>query len=185
MSATRCGAVAALCLVCLGSAACVSARAAGAGGPPSEVRHRLFQAPIESDVAREVHARVNAERARRGLALLRWDDAGAAVAAAHSRDMARRDYFAHVDSDGRTASDRLADLVAGCRGWGTAENIWMARDSTGRHRGVPEAAVSGWMASRGHRNNILGPRYDTAGVGVAVADERVYLTQNFWWCGGP
>ena len=185
MSVTGCGTVAALCLVCLGSAEYDPAWADGAAGPPPEVRHRRFQAPIASDIAREVHARVNAERRRRGLAPLRWEDAGAAVAAAHSRDMAHRDYLAHVDADGRTASDRLADLVAGCRGWGTAENIWVARDSTGRHRGVPEAAVSGWMASRGHRNNILGPRYDATGVGVAVAGERVYLTQNFWWCGGP
>ena len=142
-------------------------------------------ARLAADMARDVHARINTERTRRGLAPLRWDDATAAVAAAHSGDMAARDYFAHVDLFGRTASDRTSGLVTGCRGWGTAENIWMARDSTRRHRGAAERAVAGWMASTGHRNNILRARYDTTGVGVAVAGDRVYVTQNFWWCGGP
>ena len=185
MTVARRGAVAALCLVCLGSAARVPARADETGGPPPAGRQGPVRAPAESDVAREVHLRVNAERARRGLAPLRWDDAGAAVAVGHSRDMARNDYFAHVDSAGRAASDRLSGMVAGCSGWGTAENLWMARDPAGSHRRVPEAAVAGWMASRGHRNNILGDRYDTTGVGVAVAGERVYVTQDFWWCGRP
>ena len=46
-------------------------------------------------------------------------------------------------------------------------------------------AVAGWMASPGHRANILRGRYALTGVGVAVASDRVYLTENFWWCGGP
>ena len=185
MSVTSRAAVAAWCLASLGSVAYATAQAEETGEPSPGGRGRPSQALMEDEAARKVHARINAERRRRGLAPLRWDDAGAAVAAAHSRDMARHDYFAHVDSAGRMASDRLADLVAGCRGWGTAENIWMARDSTGRHRGVPETAAASWMASPGHRNNILNSRYDTTGVGVAVAGDRVYLTQSFWWCGRP
>ena len=41
-------------------------------------------------------------------------------------------------------------------------------------------AVEGWMNSQGHRENILDPSYDRAGIGVAIAeDDRVYITQNF------
>ena len=136
---------------------------------------------IEGDVAREVHARINAERTRRGLRALRWDDATAAIAAAHSRDMAARDYFAHEDPFGRTVGDRMSGLVAACRGWGTGENIsWLGG---WRGDGAPAWAVENWMASPGHRANILHRRYDLTGIGVALSGDRIYLTQNFWWCG--
>ena len=95
------------------------------GGPGAH--HSQAARPlIEGDVAREVHARINAERTQRGLVALRWDETTAAIAAAHSRDMAARDYFAHEDPSGRTAGDRMSSLVTACGGWGTGENIiWL------------------------------------------------------------
>ena len=153
--------------------------------PTQEGRGARAQAArplIEGDVAREVHARINAERTHRGLVALRWDETTAAIAAAHSRDMAARDYFAHEDPSGRTIRDRMSGLVAACEGWGTGENImWLGR---WRGHGVPARAVADWMASPGHRANILRGRFNRTGIGVALTGDRVYLTQNFWWCDG-
>ena len=39
--------------------------------------------------------------------------------------------------------------------------------------------VIGWMESAGHRTNIVDPRYDYIGVGVAEGDGYIYATQNF------
>lgn len=40
-------------------------------------------------------------------------------------------------------------------------------------------AVDGWMNSPGHRANILSFEYNCIGIGVAVHNDKVYLTQNF------
>ena len=45
---------------------------------------------------------------------------------------------------------------------------------------IAEGAADGWMDSPGHRENILSPRYNRVGTGVAVSDdESVLITQNF------
>ena len=45
---------------------------------------------------------------------------------------------------------------------------------------IAQNAVSGWMSSPGHRQNILDSSYDRAGVGIAIADDgKVLFTQNF------
>ncbi|MDE0104465.1 MAG: CAP domain-containing protein [Bryobacterales bacterium] len=135
------------------------------------------------DMAHEIHERINAERIRRGLAPLRWDEATVAIAAAHSRNMADNMFFAHRDPRGRKARDRLSHLVSGCQSSWTGENIFMSDNLTGHH-GLPERAVASWMASRGHRSNILRPRFDTTGIGLAVIGSRIYVTQSFLWCSG-
>jgi uncharacterized protein YkwD len=40
-------------------------------------------------------------------------------------------------------------------------------------------AVDGWMKSPGHRENILNPRYDSSGIGVAMVDGQAFATQVF------
>ena len=45
---------------------------------------------------------------------------------------------------------------------------------------IAERAVTGWMNSPGHRQNILTPRYEIEGIGVAFsADNKIYITENF------
>ena len=40
--------------------------------------------------------------------------------------------------------------------------------------------LAGWMASRGHRDNVLLPSHVLAGIGVHTGpDGYVYATQNF------
>ncbi len=40
-------------------------------------------------------------------------------------------------------------------------------------------SVDGWMASQGHRENILTPYFKSEGIGVAKLGSEIYVTQNF------
>ncbi|GAA1400687.1 hypothetical protein GCM10009613_57870 [Pseudonocardia kongjuensis] len=107
----------------------------------------------------------NVERAAAGCSALRVDPRINAAAQGHSEDMAANGYFSHDSRDGRDFADRMT--AAGYPSPG-AENI---------AAGQPDAAtvVADWMASPGHRKNILDCSLSTIGVGLAGG----YWTQNF------
>jgi len=90
----------------------------------------------------------NAFRAAEGLPPLRPDDRLDAAALDHARDMAGNGFFGHAGSDGSTVGNRAR--MPGCTWSGLSENI--AKGQT-----TPEAAISAWIASPGHRRNLLGP----------------------------
>ncbi len=62
--------------------------------------------------------------------------------------MTANGFFAHAGSDGSTVSDRAR--VPGCTWTGLAENIASGQTS-------PDAALTAWINSPGHRRNLLGP----------------------------
>lgn len=108
-------------------------------------------------LAAELFARVNAHRQSLGLAALTWHPAAAAVAQAHSEDMVRRGYFAHVDPDGHDPADRLA--AANVAYWSAAENI--VSDAP-----TADSALAAWLGSDGHRANLESVEYTHQGIGV-------------------
>jgi uncharacterized protein YkwD len=89
------------------------------------------------------------------------------VARAHSKDMAQRGFFDHVNPDGDDPFDRLA-----AAGWDSpvaGENIaWGYPDA--------EQVVDGWMKSPGHCTNIMERSFRWIGVGYYEGD---YWTQVF------
>lgn len=132
----------------------------------------------EDEVAaleRKTFDAVNRKRVQHGHPPLAWNARLADVARAHSADMARRDYFDHVDPEGRHPSDRV--VAAGLPFSYVAENI-------ARNHNMPDpvaAAVNGWMESPGHRANILGAPYVESGLGIAQGpDGTFYFTQLFY-----
>jgi uncharacterized protein YkwD len=100
---------------------------------------------------------LNQVRAQRGLGALRQDAHLTRAAQAFAEDMARHGYFSHQGRDGSTVSTRVR--AAGCRGRGYfAENIaWGQRTA--------QSTFQGWMASSGHRRNMLGRNYGAYGLG--------------------
>ncbi|HUN25111.1 MAG TPA: CAP domain-containing protein [Steroidobacteraceae bacterium] len=81
------------------------------------------------------------------------------VALAHAEDMARNDYFEHVDLAGETPADRVravgyAESLVG-------ENIAYGPDTL-------DEVVEGWLASPGHCANIMDPRFAQMGIGYAA-----------------
>ncbi|MFD3483041.1 CAP domain-containing protein [Streptomyces sp. NPDC058665] len=154
-----------------------STKPAGSAPAPEKTRDRVTtppQTPQPSSTApsgaeAEVLALVNEERAKVGCRPLRADKALNGLAEAFSKDMADRGYFDHTDPDGDTPWDR-ADQ-AGVRNLG-GENI-------ARGQADAQAVMASWMASEGHRENILNCDYKTIGIGAHFADGGPWWTQDF------
>lgn len=118
-----------------------------------------------------VVALTNAQRRAHGCPALTVDRTLAAVAGAHSKDMAARGFFDHVNPDGESAFDRMR--AAGYRYARAAENIAAGY-------ATPEAVMRGWMNSPGHRANILNCSLTQVGVGYATGGSYgTYWTQDF------
>jgi uncharacterized protein YkwD len=105
---------------------------------------------------------------------LRWDDRLAAVARAHSEDMARAGYLSHEGSDGSMPAQRVSYM--GIRWLSTGENVARARDAA--------EAESLFMDEprfqQNHRSNILNPNYTIVGIGAARDSEgALYITEEF------
>jgi uncharacterized protein YkwD len=105
---------------------------------------------------------------------LKWNEKLAAVALAHSRDMLRRRYFAHVDREGRTPMDRIN--AAGIPWGGLAENIALNRTITDAEDDLMDEP----RFKKNHRGNILNPEYTDVGIGIVQAPNGdLYITQDF------
>jgi uncharacterized protein YkwD len=108
---------------------------------------------------------VNAERAAQGKPALRRAAVLDFVSADYSRRMVTETFFGHVGPDGSTVDQRLTAAGYGNtpqRDWTVGENIAWGQDTAS----TPREIVAGWMASEGHRRNILSDRYGEVGVGI-------------------
>ncbi len=111
---------------------------------------------------------VNEQRAANGLAPLTLSTELSNVARTKSQDMHDNNYFSHTSPTYGSPFDMMNAFGISYRTAG--ENIAMGYDT-------PEAVVSAWMNSAGHRANILNGSYTQLGVGY-VADGS-YWTQEF------
>jgi uncharacterized protein YkwD len=101
--------------------------------------------------------RVNAVRVRRGLNPLRVSSELSSAARHHSKDMARSGLCGHESFSYRVS--RFYRRGAGWRRWSAAENVLChARRLTAAD------AVGRWLASPGHRANLLAPEWRDVGV---------------------
>ncbi len=116
--------------------------------------------------------RVNEYRVSHRLRALRYDTSLAAVAREHSEAMARgRTPLGH---DGFTKRAEAVEAFMDFKE--IAENV--AMNNYARPRTVP-VAMSGWLRSPHHRENIEGS-FDVTGVGIARSrDGTFYYTQLF------
>ena len=116
----------------------------------------------------------NKERAGAGVGPLALDATLCAVARARAQDMAAKGYFAHTSPSGETAFDLMAQ--AGYRFRMAAENIARNDYPAGQAASV---AMSSFMASSGHRANILNSGYRRGCVGYAGAGRVHYFAVVF------
>lgn len=175
---TGLGALPAARAVAEGRSPAVPARAAqpapSAASPPARRANRSTPRPAPSTTTgpqARVLVLVNQQRARAGCRALTADARLAAVARAHSADMATRGYFDHVTPEGVDPGTRITRAGYAWSAYG--ENIAM---------GQPDAAavMDAWMNSSGHRANILNCAFRDLGVGLAYdAGHRPYWTQDF------
>lgn len=114
---------------------------------------------------------VNVERQKAGLPALKLDTAMSNVARMKSKDMATNNYFAHQSPTYGSAGDMLTKYGIKWSAWG--ENIASGQKT-------PEAVVTAWMNSSGHRANIMSTNFSRIGVGyVTNSNGTPYWTQMF------
>ncbi|HEV7585029.1 MAG TPA: CAP domain-containing protein [Solirubrobacteraceae bacterium] len=109
---------------------------------------------------------VNRERATHGEGALQTNPRIEQAAQSHTESMAFGGYFEHVGPRGDTPVDRMraSGYIYSSRvGYEIAENLaW----GTGG-QGTPRSIVAAWMASAGHRANILDAHFRDTAVGVS------------------
>jgi uncharacterized protein YkwD len=125
---------------------------------------------IES-LENEVVALTNTERTKRGCAPLTLDVKLRKAARNHSAEMANARKLTHTGTNGSDPGARMT--LAGYNpsgGW--AENVAAGYPT-------PDAVMTGWMNSEGHRANILNCSMKSIGVGAARATNgQLYWTQD-------
>jgi uncharacterized protein YkwD len=117
---------------------------------------------------------LNAERAAQGLSPLAADAALQGAATAFAQDMVTRRFFDHTSPDGGTMLDRLK---AG--GWLPASGAWTAGENIAwgsGDLGTPARIVAAWMASPGHRANILQAAFTQIGLGIVAGAPQAGVT---------
>lgn len=127
------------------------------------------------DLEKEAFRIINQKRAELKLKSLDWSDSIANLARQHSLDMADFKFFSHQGLNGGLIDERAGAL--GIDRWkAISENIAFNKG----FQNPVEFAVERWMLSAGHRQNLLNPRWQQSGVGVAVSpDGAYYFTQVF------
>ena len=153
-------------------------------------------------LAHAVHKEVNRIRREHGLNAMKWNPGLSPVAFGHSRDMARRRFFAHTNPSGEGPHERYVRAGYQCRvpmGEGrfltAGENIFSGH-RVRKWRVWPDGrktpyeystlaaqadrVVVGWMNSPPHRENLLKPAWRTEAIGVYIdAAGGIQVTQNF------
>lgn len=109
----------------------------------------------------EVLRLVNEERAKQGLSSLAWSDSLAESATVRAKEIIVK--FSHTRPDG-TSCFTVNPKARG-------ENIASGYNS-------PQAVVTAWMNSPGHRANILNSSYTTLGIGYVKSAEGGYT--HYW-----
>ena len=134
---------------------------------------------LEQALAEAVLREGNARRTAMGLRPLDPDPRLADSARRYSQKMRDMDFFSHDAPDGESLAQRLpAD--AKFRYAQLGENLWSGQGALDwRATSLSAQATEDWILSPSHRDNLLEPVYDVAGVGVAVDSDRVYITMLY------
>jgi uncharacterized protein YkwD len=139
---------------------------------PQPINASRRAAALECGTADESRALalLNAYRLSAHLTRLACDRQALRVARAHSQDMCDRRYFSHYTPEGKAPWDRLRAGGVSFRAAG--ENIAQGYDT-------PQGVHDGWVASDGHRANMLNASWTRAAVGLVDCQGGRYWTQLF------
>jgi len=125
---------------------------------------------FEIDAERQLLELANADRARAGLTPLKMDDGLVRAARAHAAKMAAQDQLSHQFSGEPALGERISansSLHLDREG----ENVASAPDPEDAHRAL--------MSSPPHRDNLLSPKFNVAGIGVVRKGVKIYVAQDF------
>jgi uncharacterized protein YkwD len=137
-----------------------------------------------TDVEELIIVLVNAERESYGLSNLTEDPLLTSLAREHSINMAENHNLTHNRWPGeRNYTYNMSPWTMRGENLASIPARHAIEDPYLSLQEVCEWALSGWMNSTGHRENILRPAFNETGVGVAFSQEGlftyVYMTQIF------
>jgi uncharacterized protein YkwD len=142
----------------------------GCGGTAPQQTHPEFE--------QEVLRLVNLEREARGIPPLKRSTSLDGAARYHSADLGIDDYFSHDTYDRQDGN-----LVFVCSPWTRIANFYDGARGENIAAGytTPESVVAAWMASDGHRHNILSTGSREIGIGYfeGAGGYYTYWTQDF------
>ncbi len=152
-------------------------------GDPLEDFTDAIEADVNTtEVERQIHAEINAERRVRGLDPLAYRDGTAARAREHTAWMTQAGELSHSNLRHQYRCTPAGENVAYTY---VAQDIVTEDGRAVNHHGnessIAEGIVNQWLRSPPHRENLLDPRFTGEGIGVAIGDSdegrRVYVTQ--------
>ena len=169
------------CLVVLAVLALLSVGASGATAAGNPVRTLSAASKLESQVLIEL----NTIRRSHGLVPLRLSSPLSSAAESHSRAMGKFGFFSHSSRDGSAFWKRVQRFYGPgkSRNWSVGENLLWSTTGLDASR-----ALKLWMASPGHRKNILTPHWREVGLsavtvpsapGVFGGRDVVIVTSDF------
>lgn len=121
-----------------------------------------------SQYVQQVIDLTNAQRSKNGLPALKADTQLNGVAQKKSLDMQQKNYFSHTSPTYGSPFDMMRDFGVTYKSAG--ENIAQGQRT-------PQAVVTAWMNSEGHRKNILSSKFTHIGVGYEATGK--HWTQMF------
>jgi uncharacterized protein YkwD len=129
---------------------------------------------FQADVLREVNAARSLARKcgavdRPAVGAVAWNNALFTAALGHSQDMALRNFFDHVNLDGKTIGQRATS--AGYRFAALGENIAAGQATVSE-------VMADWLASPGHCNNIMYGVYTEIAVACVTTSRFEY--PSYW-----
>lgn len=122
----------------------------------------------DSSFASQVLKIVNEERAKAGVSALTISSE--LVAPANKRAKEIKESFSHTRPDGTAWSTVLTEYNV---------SVGAAGENIAYGYNTPEAVMTAWMNSEGHRANILSKNYKHIGIGVYEVNGTVYCEQLF------
>ena len=138
----------------------------------------LMAAPLwAGDAEDQVLAAVNKARAGAGCAALTVNAKLEAAARGHAKAMATQNFFGHASKNGAKFSSRIK--AQGYRYSRVAENIAAGQSSAA-------AVMKDWLASAGHRKNILDCALRETGIALAYQPDdaplkgQTYAMKYYW-----
>src|SRR4029077_19592044 len=121
--------------------------------------------PAEKRILEEL----NHERIKNGLNPLEWNEQAATAARVHTGLLVENASLSHQFPGEASLPERLG---------ATGARFNVAAENGARTQWIEDVHPA-LMGSSGHRANMLSPRYNAVGIGVAEDKGRIYVTQDF------
>jgi uncharacterized protein YkwD len=128
------------------------------------------QPSYDAEAERDLIIRANQSRADTGLPPLKMEDCLTVAARRHASIMASRQQLSHQFPGEPALSERFASTCS-LHLDEAAENVAYANSSSEAHQA--------FMHSPAHRENLLHPSYNVAGIGVARRGSTLFVVQDF------